>query len=265
MEKGLEDIVNKVEMLAKKDKEADDKKKKDGEKQGKVEKDIIALRKELEEIKKKTVGTEEMEKVRLKVNEVEKETEGVKVSFAEILTRGETGKDVGIDTKKDNGDVCIRAIERNEQMRMMEMIEREKRRSNLILFGIPEEGNGGDGLEIVKDVINGLLGTDVAYEVVGRVGKKGDKPRPIRIKVEDGQMRKKILTYSKRLKDTAGKESIYISPDLTRQQQEEDRKLREEVKLRRTRGESNVRISGGAVIGGKDDKDGNGVGVAANN
>ena len=56
---------------------------------------------------------------------------------------------------------------------MMEMIERAKRRGNLILFGVPEEGKEGEGSEILQDVINGLLGEGVVrYEVVGRVGKK---------------------------------------------------------------------------------------------
>ena len=109
----------------------------------------------------------------------------------------------------------------------------------------------------MQDVINGLMGPGVKYEVLGRVGKKGDRPRPIRIKVVDGQQRKKILTYAKQLKDTTGRESIYIAPDLTKQQQEEDKKLRQEVRLRRTSEESKVRIFRGEVIGEKNDKDEN--------
>jgi hypothetical protein len=131
---------------------------------------------------------------------------------------------------------------------MMEMIERAKRRSNLILFGVPEEGEEGEGSEIVQDVINRLVDSEVAYEVLGRVGRQGDKSRPMRVKVENSLHRRRILTSAKKLKGIDRKENIYIAPDLTRQQQEEDRKLRQKVKLRRTRGEVGVRISGGEVI-----------------
>ena len=111
------------------------------------------------------------------------------------------------------------------------MIERAKRHGNLILFWIPKDG---EGTEIVQDVINGLLGVGkVGYEVVGRVGKKGDNPRPLRIKVEDSRSRKRILISAKKLKDMKGKENIYIVPDLTKMQQKEDKEIREENRKKR--------------------------------
>jgi hypothetical protein len=51
----------------------------------------------------------------------------------------------------------------------------------------------------------------------------------MRVKVENSLHRRRILTSVKKLKGIDGKENIYIAPDLTRQQQEEDRKLRQEV------------------------------------
>ena len=75
----------------------------------------------------------------------------------------------------------------------------------------------------------------VGYEVVGRVGKKGDNPRPLRIKVEDSRSRKKILISVNNLKDMKGKKNIYIVPDLTKMQQKEDREISEENRIGRRR------------------------------
>ena len=105
------------------------------------------------------------------------------------------------------------------------------------MFGVPEKGKEGEGSKIVQDVINGLLGEGVLavikYEVVGRVGKKADKPRPLRIKVEDSRSRRRILVSANKLKGMKGKENIYIVPDLTKMQQKEDKEIREENRKKR--------------------------------
>ena len=46
--------------------------------------------------------------------------------------------------KKPNKKETNKEQEKGEQMMMMEMIERAKRRGNLILFGVPEEGKEGE-------------------------------------------------------------------------------------------------------------------------
>lgn len=254
MEKELGELTQKVEMLTNKEKEVEEKRRKDVEKQGKMEKDIGEMKKEMELLKKGSVGTEEIDEIRNKVSEVKKGTDEVKESFAQIVAKGEKKFEKSVDTVNEGAESGNRAQDRREQERMMEMIERAKRRSNLILFGVPEEGKEGEGSEIVQDVINGLVDSKVAYEVLGRVGKKGVRSRPIRVKVENSQHRRRILTCAKKLKDIAGKENIYIAPDLTRQQQEEDKTLREEVRLRRTKGEVGVKISRGEVIAEKMEK-----------
>jgi len=65
---------------------------------------------------------------------------------------------------------------------------------------------------------------------VGKVD--GAKIRPVRICIEDADIRRKILKKANSLKDNKKFEKIYIyiSPDLTKKQQEEDKKLREIVK-----------------------------------
>ena len=55
---------------------------------------------------------------------------------------------------------------------------------------------------------------------------------------------------AKPLKQKAEFDRVYISPDLTRRRQDEDKMLREEVKNRRNAGALNVRIVSGRVIEG---------------
>jgi hypothetical protein len=230
MEIEVKKIAKDMEELIKREKESDEERKEDKEKQGKIEKEIGEVKSCIDEIKEKVAGKGEIEEVKNKIEEVRKSADEVKLSFAEVVGRGEREGVLEKPKEKESN----KGLEKEEQMRMMEMIERAKRRGNLILFGIPEEGIDGEGTEIVQDVINGLLGVGkVGYEVVGRVGKKGDKPRPLRIKVEDSRSRRRILISAKNLKDMKGKENIYIVPDLTKMQQKEDREIREENRKKR--------------------------------
>jgi hypothetical protein len=117
---------------------------------------------------------------------------------------------------------------------MLEMIERDKRRNKVIIFGVPEEGENGEGTEIVEEVIRGLLvGGEEKYEVMGRIGRKGSRPRPIRVKIEEYRSKVRLLVEAKKLRDMEGKRNIYIVADLTMKQQEEDWKKREEARKNR--------------------------------
>jgi len=52
------------------------------------------------------------------------------------------------------------------------------------------------------------------------------------------------------IKDTTGFENIYVCPDLTRNQQEEDKKLRDQVRDFRSKGgHDRVKIICGQVVG----------------
>jgi len=67
-------------------------------------------------------------------------------------------------------------------------------------------------------------------QILGRIGKVGGKPRPIRVKLGNWENRRRVLLKAKMLKDITGFENIYVCPDLTRSQQKEDKKLRDQVR-----------------------------------
>jgi hypothetical protein len=105
----------------------------------------------------------------------------------------------------------------------------------------------------VRDVVQGLMAeVKIQYQVLGRVGKKidGRMPRPVRIRVDDVTHRKKLLAKAKDLKHMDQFSKIYIVPDLTRVQQLEDKKIRDQVKKYRQEGEIGVRIERGKIVRG---------------
>jgi len=74
------------------------------------------------------------------------------------------------------------------------------------------------------------------------VGKKGDNVRPIRIKLENFKDRRKMLKKASSLRTDKDFERVYVVPDLTRQQQDLDRKLREKLNSFKQQGESDAKI-----------------------
>ena len=85
---------------------------------------------------------------------------------------------------------------------------------------------------------------------VGRSANNNGQGHPQKLVVElsSAQLRQDILRNSPKLRNS-GQAPIYISPDLTRKQQEQDRLLRAELKRRRADGESVV-IRDGCVVQG---------------
>ena len=66
--------------------------------------------------------------------------------------------------------------------------------------------------------------------------------------------RKRLLVRAKNLKKE-GFDKIFLVPDLTRNQQEEDKKLRDELKSLKAAGATNVKISKDKVIYMENDSD----------
>jgi len=192
----------------------------------------VVLRKEVEEVKKS------MEKIKggATVVDVEKE---VRKTFAEIVVS---------EREKEEKEKNSEEIGREMEMKVKEVMEREKRRSNIVVMGMEEESDEKDTECIGKMMAILIPEVGIKYEVMGRIGKKSDKIRPLRVKLTDLGDKRRVLSRAKNLKNEAGMGKIYIVPDLTKIQQTEDKKLREEVKSLRMAGIINVKISNGKVI-----------------
>lgn len=181
----------------------------------------------------------------LKVNQAKTEQEVVVLrTEVEILKKENADfKDrlLALENKPfENGVILQNKVER------MEVFQRMR---NLVLFNLSEDEEEGSDEKSVKDILNVLNLSDVNFELMGRIGKVNNNyPRLLRISLNKQVDRSRILSVTKNLKTKRKYEKVYISPDLTRIQQVEGKKLREELKNRTTNGERNLRIKGGKII-----------------
>lgn len=119
----------------------------------------------------------------------------------------------------------------------------EKKKDNLIIYGMPEIASDDKKDEMLEDfrrikkVYEGK--TEVKNEDIKhitRLGRKeADKIRPIQIILVNQNKRKELLTKNSKLKllenDTST--NIYVSTDRTKNQRKADKALRDELKRRR--------------------------------
>ena len=156
--------------------------------------------------------------------------------------------------------------------------ERERKKPNLIIFGI-EESNSEDVEErknhdktfcerLIKDVLK--VEDETKIEVTVRLGKpkrregteevngnqpstisgENPKPRPLLVRFENEKMKWSVLSNAKNLKyckEEAGLRRLSIVPDQTVKERDEYRMLRIQLETRRANGETGLYISRGKV------------------
>jgi PHD-finger len=131
-----------------------------------------------------------------------------------------------------------------------EDMEIERRKYNVIFHGVVEDVNMSDA-DIIKHVVSNGLKLDHTrhIEEITRIGKTvNGKVRPIRVVLRAWESKKELLQRAKDLKDDDRFKKIYITPDLTRKQQEADKNLRDNLKKIRAEGEPTAKIQAGRVI-----------------
>lgn len=192
------------------------------DRQDRMTADILQMKREIEEIKMS------MQK---KV-----------VSFAEIVGKENMFKMADVV----GGSGGLGAGDRKFQMQFTEAMDIEKRKCNVILLGVEE----GDNLETEKELVNRVLSTlgvdssEIA-EYEGRIGKKGSREghkRPIRVKLDKIEAKRKMLARSGKLKDEEGLKNVYVAEDLTWKQLEVSRILRHKLWKFREEGRLGMRI-----------------------
>ena len=83
----------------------------------------------------------------------------------------------------------------------------------------------------LKAEIDDILNKKKSFRL-GRFYKAGNKPRPIKIELPDEEMKRDIFRGCKKLKDSDFNQ-VSIQSDLTRGKQEQNFKLRQELKERK--------------------------------
>ena len=145
--------------------------------------------------------------------------------------------------------------------------EIERRKMNLIVFGLPESKPDENDKtvwdtekKIQKDIeeISNIISEDIGVALSPRTGiidarriggPKPGQPRPLKIEFRDLNTKRDVLSNAKklRLSDKETCKKLYINPDLTEKQKKADSELRKEMWKRRGDGE-NVIIRRGAIV-----------------
>jgi hypothetical protein len=159
-----------------------------------------------------------------------------------------------VNTELVNGrDAQITPAEENLAFIYSECEERRLKESNLIFSGIKEEINGSVEERRTRDEekVNSVLahlGLDNGNVIsTSRIGKvMSEKPRLLRVKMKSVEMKKKALAASKKLRSSEYLQ-IYVNPDYTKKEQEQQKKLRDSLKKLRSEGRD-VMIFRGKII-----------------
>ena len=209
-----------------------------------------------DEIKKERKSKKELEEqvttelvgVKKDVGEVGKNVENQKARYDEVIKIGLSKEKIEADQGKVMEEK--RREEREMQMQMVEVMERDKRRNNLIVMGI-EEGKSDQEVEgKIKEIIAVVMDKEaVEMMIKGRIGRMKDgSSRPVRVEIASPAARRQILKKVSTLKNKKEYEKIYVVPDLTKKQQEDDKQLRDKLKELRAQGGVGLKISKGCIV-----------------
>ena len=131
-----------------------------------------------------------------------------------------------------------------------EIVDRLNRRNNAVIFGLAEKDEEQTKQHI--EVIAEKLEVNMKMLKITRAGRPrtDGKPRPIIIELATEQEKWNFIkkANSIRYREIEELKNIYIKPDLTKTQRQEDSKLREELKTRRAKGEDNLIIRKGKIV-----------------
>ena len=142
---------------------------------------------------------------------------------------------------------------------MTELNDRQNRRNNLLVFGVPEsEGSDDEDPNSLRDddqiesIFTNLGATAEKLRPMKffRLGRRSGRPRPIKLLFSSFEEKQSVLRAApllSRLQPSNPLRRIYIKPDMSLREQAEERKLRSELKERKEQGED-VTIRNGKIV-----------------
>ena len=133
--------------------------------------------------------------------------------------------------------------------------DKEKRKLNVVVHNLPESSGESFKEKSEKDaeqfteMIREVLKLNVRVTKAFRVGKGSeDKPRLLVITLENAETKMDVLKMASGLRHHDQWSNIYVTPDLTWQEREEGRKLRQELARRKGEGKPNLAIRRGKIV-----------------
>ena len=156
-------------------------------------------------------------------NAISVKTSNIRNDWVEIASKGTQNK------KKPAEQLIVANATINE------MNERDKRKKNIIVYGVPEStlvdftDKKAEDMVKIKDILNKIEKSDVNPNYIRRLKSKDSaKPGPILVELSDSSIRNPVLLAAKKLRNFDNYKSVYNSPDLTEAERQMDYELRKE-------------------------------------
>ena len=144
------------------------------------------------------------------------------------------------------------------QEAMAEKMEIERRSKNVMVFQLAEsvkldvQARIQDDITSFKKVIKRFTNMeleDIQVEKAIRIGKKGgESPRPLKVILENKEVKAKISKITKDTVVNTEFEHVRFAPDRTPTQRLKNKRLKEELFMRKSKGEDNLMIRNGKII-----------------
>ena len=136
-----------------------------------------------------------------------------------------------------------------------DFMDKERRKLNVVVHNLPESDamsvseRSECDKELFKDVIKEGLNLIVHPTRSFRAGKKlGDRPRLLIVSLASEEVKGDLLRMAPQLRYLSTWERIYVTPDLSKKEREEGKKLRIELTARKHAGESDIMIKRGKIV-----------------
>ena len=127
------------------------------------------------------------------------------------------------------------SMAQEKEATMKELFEIEDKRPNLIVMGVSEPDRSlqpsphDQDLKKVDEILEAMAGEKKVFQLQRRIGKPGDRPRPILIRMPNAADKEFILSKGKNLKDHPQWKNVVIKPDMTANQREYAKKRGEDL------------------------------------
>jgi hypothetical protein len=159
------------------------------------------------------------------------------------------GQQPGATANAESGNKFVRNIVYES---IKENLREEQRKCNVVVFGLPE----GKSEKVDMDTFTTLCGAELNVTLLPtksrRLGLKPlpDKYRPLLVTLPNNSDTRRVLAAAKLLRTstTDNVRNIYIQPDLSKDEQEKQKLLREERRTRIQNGETGIVIRGGRIV-----------------
>ena len=151
-----------------------------------------------------------------------------------------------VDSKLETVSVGINMMEKSieeTRIKTQEIRDKEDRRNNIILYGVPES-QPGSYEEVMKhdheyflQMCEEVFGLDVTREDVKklyRIGRRGATARPLLIQLTSGMLKNNIMETTFKLRKTDKYKQVIVAHDMTKMEREQCKRLVEEAKERET-------------------------------